>query len=106
MLLRQAEQQEFKRAYVAHQISDRRQPGRLRAGVVAEFAMHGGQRRKDRSELARHAARAGAGGSEEEFGALARIADATQQIFEAVHGAQGMRRSAGNLVTGALPGCD
>lgn len=53
--------------------------------------MHGWQRRKDRSELARHASRAGAGCIEEEFGALARIADATQQVFEAVHGAQGTR---------------
>jgi hypothetical protein len=68
--------------------------------------MHGRQRRKDRGELARHAARSGARRIEEEFGALARIADATQQVIEAVHGAQGTRRAAACRVTAALPACD
>ncbi len=48
--------------------------------------MHGRQRKKDRGDLARHAAHGGARRIEEEFGALAGIADAAQQIFEAVHG--------------------
>ena len=50
--------------------------------------MHGRYRKEDRGDLARHATHAGARRNEEEFGALARIADATQQVFEAVHGAK------------------
>jgi hypothetical protein len=41
--------------------------------------VHGGQGRKDRSELARHGGGLGRR-AEEEFGALARLADAAQQV--------------------------
>jgi len=43
---------------------------------------------------------------EEEFLALAGIADAAQQVFEAVHGAQATRDGGDSLVTDAPPVCD
>jgi len=84
------EHEELELADAAHELPDRGQA----AGRVAQLAMHGRQRRKDRRELARHAADVFAGCSEEEFDALARIADAAQQVFDAVHGAQRTRAAA------------
>ena len=76
------EHEELELAHTAHQLAHRGQAG----GRVAQFAMHGRQRRKDRCELTRDAANVFPGRSEEEFDALPRIADAVQQVFEAVHG--------------------
>jgi len=41
LLLGEAEEQELKRADVAHQVSYRRQPARFRAWLGAELPMHG-----------------------------------------------------------------
>ena len=85
MFAGQAQDHELQRADPPHQLRDRSQsdgPG----GVRGQLVMHGRQGRKDRGDLARHAARPGAGRIEEELSTLARIADAAQQVFEAVHG--------------------
>lgn len=73
---------------------------------LADAAMHGRQRKKDRRELTRHAADVFAGCGEEEFDALARIADAARQVFDAVHGAQRTLAAASTQVRRAPPACD
>ena len=98
----EVEKQEFQHAHAAHQLLDRDQA----AGLLAQLAMHGRQGRKDRGELTRHAVRVLDGCREEEFVALARIADAAEQIFDAVHGANATRHGRCSQVTGAPPGCD
>jgi hypothetical protein len=82
------QQQELEAAQAAHQLLDGRRP----AGRGAQLAVHGRQIRKDRRELLRHVARVLAACSEEEFEARARIADAAEQVIDAVHGAQATRR--------------
>lgn len=101
-LAREVEEQEFEHACQAHQLPDRGQA----AGLRAQLAMHGRQRRKDRRELPGHAARVPAACPEEELIALARIADAAEQVFDAVHDAQATRRDRRFRVTAAPPGCD
>ncbi|HEY3075286.1 MAG TPA: hypothetical protein VGJ74_08945 [Burkholderiales bacterium] len=98
----EVEKQQLQHADAAHQLLDRDQA----AGLFAQLAMHGRQGRKDRGELTRHAVPVLDGRREEEFVALARIADAAQQIFDAVHGGNATRRGRGAQVTGALSGCD
>ena len=102
MMTGRVEHEELELAHTAHQLAHRGQAG----GRVAQFAMHGRQRRKDRCELTRHAAHVRIGCREEEVAALVRVADATQQIFEAVHDAQATRRAASFRVTAALERCD
>ena len=94
--------EELELADAAHELPDRGQA----AGRVAQLAMHGRQGRKDRCELTRHATNVFARCSEEEFDALARIADAAQQVFDAVHDAQATRAARSTEVRRALPGCD
>jgi hypothetical protein len=78
------QKQELEPADAAHELLDgRRGPGRL-----AQLAVHGRKRRKDRGELPRHVPRGFARCGEEEFAASARIADLDEQVIEAVHGAQ------------------
>ena len=78
------QKQELEPADAAHELLDgRRGPGRL-----AQLAMHGRKRRKDRGELLRHVPGGFARCGEEEFDARARIADLDEQVIEAVHGAQ------------------
>ena len=84
------EEQELESADAAHQLLDGRQAA---AGCFAQLAVHGGKRKKDRGELLRHLARVLARCSEEEVDASARIADAAEQVFDAVHGAQATRRT-------------
>ena len=87
----QLEEQELESTDAAHQLLDRRRP----AGRTAQLMVHGGQRRKDRRELLRHAPRGRTRSGEEEFAARARIADAVEQVFDAVHGAQATRHGSG-----------
>ena len=82
------QREELEPPYVPHELRD----GGQATGLTAQLAMHGRQRRKDRGELPRHGLRILAGRAEEEFGELARIADAAEQVFDAVHGAQATRR--------------
>ena len=98
----EVEKQEFQHADAAHQLLARDQA----AGLFAQLAMHGRQGRKDRGELTRHAVRVLDRCREEEFVALARIADAAEQIFDAVHGANATRRARRSRVTAALRGRD
>ena len=98
----EVEKQEFQHADAAHQLLDRDQA----AGLLAQLAMHGRQGRKDRGELTRHAVRVLDGCLEEEFVALASVADAAQQVFDAVHGANATRRGRCAQVTAALPPSD
>ena len=84
----EVEEQQLQSADAAHQLLD----GRQAAGRLAQLAVHGGKRKKDRRELLRHLARVLARCSEEEVDASARIADAAEQVFDAVHGAQATRR--------------
>jgi hypothetical protein len=94
--------QQLELADTAHQLADRGQA----AGRAAQLAMHGRQRRKDRRELTRYAANVFARCSEEEFDAVARIADAAQQVFDAVHGAQATRAPRSTQVRDAPRACD
>ena len=85
------EREELERAKAPHELADRAGAALRRARRLAQLAMHGRQIRKDRSELPPHSSGLVTRRGEEEFGALARVADATQQFFEAVHGAQATR---------------
>jgi len=85
VLFGQAEKHELQRADAPDQLTHRNHA----SGFCAQLAVHGRQGKKDRRDLARHTASAGAGRIEEEFAALARIADPAQQVFEAVHGERG-----------------
>jgi hypothetical protein len=81
-LVRRVQEQQLEQAQAAHELSDRGQTAR----VVAQLAMHGRQRKKDRGQLAADAPPLRGTRAEEEFGAVARVADASQQVFDAVHG--------------------
>ena len=96
------EHEELEPADMPHELAHRGQAG----GRVAQLAMHGRQGKKDRCELTGNAADVFAGCSEEEFDALARIADAAQQVFDAVHGVQRTPAVPSTQVRRAPPGCD
>ena len=94
--------EELEPAKVAHELAHRGQAG----GRVAQLAVHGRQRRKDRRELTRYAANVFPGCSEEEFDARAGIADAAEQVFDAVHGTQATPGGGTAQVTDAPCACD
>ena len=81
------EQQELEAADAAHELLHGGHANRR----LAQLAMHGRKRRKDRGELLRHVPGGFARCGEEEFDARARIADLDEQVIEAVHGAQATR---------------
>jgi hypothetical protein len=85
------QREELEAAQAAHEILD----GRRRGRALRELPVRGRKRRKDRRELTRHLARVLARCSEEEFDATTRFADAAEQFFDAVHGAQATRRVRG-----------
>jgi hypothetical protein len=87
------EREELERAEATHELTHRGSAAVRRAGLSAQLAMHGRQIRKDRGELPRHGRGLVARRGEEEFGALARVADAAKQFVDAVHGAQATRAS-------------
>ena len=74
------EQEQLEQPDTADQLRHRRQAG----ARFAELLVHGRQGRKDRGELARHGGSLGRR-AEQEFGALARLPDAAQQVIQAVH---------------------
>jgi hypothetical protein len=85
--VRGLEREELERAEAPHELADRGSTRR----ASAQLAMHGRQIRQDRGELPRHRRGLVARRGEEEFGALARVADAAKQFVDAVHGAQATR---------------
>ena len=82
------EQQELEAADAAHELLHGGHANRR----LAQLAMHGRKRRKDRGELLRHVPRGFARCGEEEFDARTRIADSDEQVIEAVHGLQATPR--------------